>query len=337
VSVKTIANEETWLRHVVEWADNTPFRKAQKIRPTFPNYLLNARSDGKSKPLSSSYMKKVIRAAYRFFNWLSTHKKGYKQIGFEYLDTLRTPKQETKLKVREFVSFEEIMNIAQTPVRSTKDKRIRAAAVFLWLSGMRVSAFASLPLEAVDLQKLEIKQYPSLGVRTKNNKYGDTTLLKITDLLSIVRAWDEEIRSILPKNGLWFAPLFPCTGEIDLVSKVETIGENRGRTVTRILRAWLNDNNLPYHSPHKFRHGHAIYVKKHAKSFADIEALKENLMHESIQTTDRLYGLFDKNDMKERLHHLNNSDEINLLEEIPPEDRQFVLSLYRLYKDNKAK
>jgi site-specific recombinase XerC len=332
VSLKTIANEETWLRHFVEWADNTSFQKVQKIRPTFPNYLLKVHSDRKRKPLSSSYVKKVIRAAYRFFSWLATHKRGFKQIGFEFLDTLRTPKQKTKPKVREHVSIEEIRNIAQTPVRSTKEKRIRAAAVFLWLSGMRVSAFASLPLEAVDLDKLEIKQYPSLGMRTKNNKYGDTTLLKIPDLLNVVRAWDKEIRSVLPPNGLWFAPLLPSNGEIDLHATVETIGENRGRAVTRNLRAWLNENNLPYHSPHKFRHGHAIYVKKHAKSFADLEALKENLMHESIQTTDQTYGLFDKNDMKERLHNLSNLEEINLLEEIPPEDRDFVLEIYRLYK-----
>jgi integrase len=87
---------------------------------------------------------------------------------------------------------------------------------------------------------------------------------------------------------------------------------------------------------HKFRHDHAKYVKKHAKSFADLEALKENLMHESIQTTDRIYGLFDKNDMKERLHNLGNAEEINLLEEIPPEDREFVLDLYRLYKQKRS-
>jgi integrase len=95
----------------------------------------------------------------------------------------------------------------------------------------------------------------------------------------------------------------------------------------------MNENKLPYHSPHKFRHGHAIYVKKHVKSIADLEALKENLMHESIQTTDRIYGLFNKNDMKERLHNLGNSEEINLLEEIPPEDREFVLEIYRVYKE----
>jgi len=40
--------------------------------------------------------------------------------------------------------------------------------------------------------------------------------------------------------------------------------------------------------------------------------------------------------MKERLHNLGNSEEINLLEEIPPEDRDFVLDLYRLYKEKNS-
>lgn len=336
VSIKTISNEETWLRHFIEWADNTSFEKVKKVRPSFPIYLLSARSDGKNKPLSSSYVKKVIRAAHRFINWLTTHQRGFKSIGIEYLDTLRAPKIDTKPKVREHVTFEEILVIAQTPVYSTKEKRIRAAAVFLWLSAMRASAFASLPLNAVDLQELEIKQYPSLGVRTKNNKYGDTTLLKISVLLDVVREWDKEIRSVLPENGLWFSPLLPSTGELNLHATVENIGENRGRTVGKNLRSWLNENNLPDHSPHKFRHGHAYYVKKHAKSFADLEALKENLMHESIQTTDRIYGLFDKDDMKERLHNLGKSEEINLLEEIPPEDREFVLEIYRVFKQKSS-
>ena len=127
--------------------------------------------------------------------------------------------------------------------------------------------------------------------------------------------------------------LLPSTGEIDLTTTVETIGENRGRTVTRNLRSWLNENELPYHSPHKFRHGHALYIKMKAKNFSDLEALKENMMHSSIQTTDSMYGLFDKKNIKERIHSLGNSEQINLLEEIPPDDRQFVLDLYRVYKE----
>lgn len=339
VSIKTLRNEETWLSHVLQWADEKPLRNAPKIRPTFPQYLLTVRSNGRKKPLSSSYMKKLVRAAHRFFSWLSTHQKGHRALDAEYLDTLNAPKISEAPKEREHVSLEEIKAISKAPVRSTKERRIRAAAVFLWLSGMRVGAFASLPLDAVDLEKLEIKQWPSLGVRTKNSKYGTTTLLKVPELLHVVREWDQEIRKVLPTRGLWFSPLLPSTGELDLTATVETIGENRSRIVTRNLKPWLDRVGLPYHSPHKFRHGHALYVKKRAKSFPDLEALKENLMHSDVQVTDSMYGLFGKDDVKERLHGLsdpaeNDPSEIDLLEEIPPKDRFFVLEMYRLHKKN---
>ena len=337
VSDKTIANEETWLRHVIEWADENQFQNAHKIRPTFPNYINNIRSGKNKKPLSASYSKKIIRAAYRFFYWLKTHMRGYRAINIYYLDTLKPPKNDEKPKVREYVSLEEIKEISTAPVNSIKEMRIRAAAVFLWLSGMRVSAFATLPLEAVDLEELEIKQWPSLGVRTKNSKYGDTTLLKEPELLEVVKNWDNEIRRVLPLNGLWFSPLLPSTGEFDLSATVDNVGENRGRIVTRNLKIWLRKVGLLYHSPHKFRHGHAFYIKKRAKNFSDLEALKENLMHSSVQITDSLYGLFGKKDIKEQIHGLSNSVEINLLEDIPPGDRKFVLDFYRLYKNNNTK
>ena len=59
-------------------------------------------------------------------------------------------------------------------------------------------------------------------------------------------------------------------------------------------------------------------------------------MHESIEKKHRIYGLFNTTDMKERLHNLGNSEEINLLEEIPPEDRQFIIDIYRLLKSIKS-
>ena len=64
------------------------------------------------------------------------------------------------------------------------------------------------------------------------------------------------------------------------------------------------------------------------KDFSAIEALKENLMHSNIRTTDSIYRVFGKKDIKEQYHGLQNISEINLVEEIPPEDREFVLELY---------
>jgi len=59
-------------------------------------------------------------------------------------------------------------------------------------------------------------------------------------------------------------------------------------------------------------------------------------MHSSVQITDSMYGLFGKDDVKERLHGLSETGEIDLLEEIPPEDRDFVLEIYRLYKEKRS-
>ena len=64
-----------------------------------------------------------------------------------------------------------------------------------------------------------------------------------------------------------------------------------------------------------------------------MQSVSLNLKHESIQATDQIYGIFDKFDVKERIQNFGNSEEINLLEEIPLNDRLFVVDLYRLYKE----
>ena len=104
---------------------------------------------------------------------------------------------------------------------------------------------------------LVVSQFPSLGVWTKNNKYGTTILLDIPELLQVVQEWDDEIRAVLPPNGFWFAPLSPEAGEID--TKKTSIGEHRATLASKNIKAWLVENGLPYHSPHKFRHGHTQY------------------------------------------------------------------------------
>lgn len=100
------------------------------------------------------------------------------------------------------------------------------------------------------------------------------------------------------------------------------------------MHEWLEWNKLPVYSPHAFRHGFAIYGKKHAKNKGDLEALRINLKHSSIVITD---GIFNEDDIKERLNNLSASGELLSLDEIPPEDREFVLSIYRFYVARKQK
>ena len=164
---------------------------------------------------------------------------------------------------------------------------------------MRVGAIVSLPLQAVDIPNRTVIQYPSLGVRTKNRKFGITYLLNIPELLKVIQEWDDEVRSILPLNGFWFAPLSPETGKID--TKKTSIGEHRSTLATKNIEAWLEAEGLPYHSPHKFRHGHAQYGQALAKTIADYKAISLNLFHSSMEITDQVYSNINNGEVQNRI------------------------------------
>ncbi|UCC51052.1 MAG: site-specific integrase, partial [Anaerolineaceae bacterium] len=156
------------------------------------------------------------------------------------------------------------------PANLLWEMRIRAAAVFMFLSGIRVGALVTLPLEAVDLSSRTVKQWPSLGVRTKFSKHATTYLLDVPELNSVVEEWDQRVRSAVPENGYWFAPFNTLEGGFD--TEVDSIGKYRYVRVRKDLKRWLESVGLPYRSPHQFRHGHAVHALKQAQDVADLKA-----------------------------------------------------------------
>jgi integrase len=291
--------EETLLRHLLEWMEEKPFEKAPGIRPTLPEYMLTIRLDGKEETLSFSYIKKTIRAAYRFFGWVIKHRIGYRDITQSWLDTLKPSRMPIEYKEHEAVTLDEIRAIAKAPVFTIRDKRIRAAAVLWFLSGIRVGAFVTLPIMAVDLDNLKIKQWPRLGVRTKFKKHATTDILNIPELLDVVREWDKEVRAALPDKGLWFAPYSPETGKID--NKITRAGEYRYQRPAKDLKVWLQRVGLPYHSPHKFRHGFAVIALKNAKDIQALKAVSQTLMHSNLSITDGVYGILSQIDVSDKM------------------------------------
>ncbi len=204
------------------------------------------------------------------------------------------------------MSLDEILAIAATDARTLFERRTRAAAVFLFLSGMRIGAFVSLPLQAVDIPNRIITQYPSLGVKTKNRKFGVTYLLDIPELLQVVQDWDNEVRAILTPNGFWFAPIPPDTGLID--RGILSIGDSRPSLAARNIKAWLEGVGLPYHSPHKFRHGHIQYGLKQAKGIADYKAVSLNVLHANMEITDQFYSNINDGEVQNRISALGKSE-----------------------------
>ena len=108
-------------------------------------------------------------------------------------------KHTTRIKV---VSFEDIYNMAQALASKLWEMRIRAAAVFMFLSGICVGAPVSLLLAAVDLESRTVKQWPSLGVQTKLGKHATTYLLDVPELTLVVMAveYRQDI-SFLPREA----------------------------------------------------------------------------------------------------------------------------------------
>jgi integrase len=74
------------------------------------------------------------------------------------------------------------------------------------------------------------------------------------------------------------------TGELDQDNSF--FGANRYHGARKDLRDWLEKINLTYHSPHKFRHGFAVYGIKNAIDIAGLKAVSQNLMHSSITITN---------------------------------------------------
>ena len=298
--------EETWLKHLLRWADDNSFDRAPKIRPTFPQYILTARLDGKDKPLSAIYVSKVVGAAKRFLEWLRMHRVGYKtKLRLSWLDTLKPPRMEEEPSEHEAVTIEEIRAMAEAPAETMREQRIKAAAVFWFLSGIRIGAFVTLPLKAIDMQERAVKQWPSLGVKTKFKKHANTFLLNIPDLLEVVKAWDDRARAHLPLDGFWFAPFSPQTGTFD--PNIKEVGKHRGTRARKDLQAWLDRVGLEYHSPHKFRHGHAVYALKQSDTTADLKAVSMNLMHSSLRVTDEIYSILSGDDIQERIANLGGN------------------------------
>lgn len=306
ISSASLRLENTWLSHVLAWAGSRSFSDVVSFRPTFPQYV-------RSQNFSAIYTAHIVRSSRRFFLWLSKHRRGFSSITPAWLDTLKIP-QIIEDKTHRFVTLEYVRSIASAPVYSLRDTRIRASAVFWFLSGIRIGAFVSLPVSSVDLNALSIRQFPSLGVRTKFNKKALTFLLNIPDLLPVVLDWDNYIRSA--GSRFWFAPCSPDTGLID--PSISAVGTNRHQRARKDFHSWVDRVGLPYFSPHAFRHGHAVYSIKNAKTVSALKAISQNLMHSSLKVTDSIYAILDDLDVQNEINSLGNSshDEDDLINKI---------------------
>jgi integrase len=230
----------------------------------------------------------------------------------------------------EFITLDEIMVLAHLNIPEDNHMLLReqAACCMLFLSAMRSNAFGSLPIRAVDLKNMAIHQWPKWGVRTKNGKHATTYLLNIPELLKPVFRWDEFVQSNLPPNAMWYTPFDTNTFGSKRVLSPAPAGKNRKTAVARGIRKLFNLTDLPYKSPHKFRHGHAVHALLGAKTMANYKAISQNLMHSNIKVTDEIYAWLNNDEIKDHISGLS----VGKSQSIQPEN-EFNAYLGRLSKD----
>lgn len=278
-----------WL---LRWARDVPLQRSGALRPVFPRFL-------EGFNLSATYRKKLCSIVRDYFRWAKgRHSKLYAKVAEEWIESIKPAKGPERVRERKLYAIEDVRALVAAPTERLIDERDRAAAAFLFLSGMRDAAFCSMPVAAVALTPGPgmVKQWPALGVRTKNGKAANTFLLNIPDLLDVVSAWDARVRGELGPDGLWFAQMNGLGMAFDLERPA---GENR--SFARRLKRLCGRAGLAYLSPHKLRHGHAVWALQHAAGVGDLKAISQNLMHSSIATTDRIYGELAAQDVRDRI------------------------------------
>lgn len=281
---KSVDRYRFWLRHLLLWAMDRPFEMASKINPSFSQYVGDLILAAESK-------KKIVETARSFFKWTKLyHSRQFMHLPAFWVEDLTPPKIPRGTSL-EYASLEDVLKIVRLKIDRDNIAlwRDQAMTAMLFLSGARAGAATSLPIKAVhlDTQYPNIEQKPALGVSTKNNQSATTFLHNIPDLLVVVRSWDEYVRKNCLQDYPWYAPIQQNWGEQRLSNIAP--GENRSTALNRRLKILEQAAGLPHKSPHKYRHGYAIYGLQHCQTMAQYHALSRNLMHANIAITDERY------------------------------------------------
>ncbi len=321
---KTVVILRQRLRHLLEWAEGTKLSQCEKIKPTYPTYLGSLKNKEGNYSIGTSHFAACCKTARAFYKWARVEfPRTYKNVDQNWILAIRPPKsrsEQSEVKTREIYEVDEVIKMATWPVDSIMLKRTQAAAAFLFLSGMRIGAFVSIPIKCVDLESMQVSQVPAMGVLTKNHKAQVTSLLNIPELVGVVKEWDAFLRSNVPDHILWYVPFAHDMQPAKVNPSADRI-KTRKDNVRRDLLQLCEVAGVKYKSAHKFRHGHAVYALKRAQNMEQLKAISQNLMHSTVGITDGIYGKLVDDDVHKVISGLaymqtNNQSDQELLSQV---------------------
>jgi integrase/recombinase XerD len=236
----------------------------------------------------------------RFFVWLAEQPEYKRKIRKTDVDFLRLSKKDARIATsgttKPMPTFEEVQKIIMSIHPGNEiDRRDRALLSLALITGMRVSAIATLKMKNFNREEKLIDQNPGDGVLTKNSKKILTTFFPIgwTDPEEHFLDWYDYM---MQKGAKSDSPIFPATlqgfSNKSAYSKnlVSDEGWSSSSGARKIFEKRCKAAGVRYYHPHSFRHLIVNYLSKARLTEEEKKAISMNLGHENIGTTFGSYG-----------------------------------------------
>lgn len=324
-------------RYLIQYADTRPLYDLANKRPTFPEYISTSKGKLTSRPMTATYQAKMLENIRHFYTWARMYKRGlWAKVSEGWIDNLRVRRSllnsEKDQKGHIFWEMDTLEKVASFKPQTLKDERTQAAIIFMFMSGMRITAFCSLPVDCVDIGAGRIEQKPSRGVITKNRKSAVTFLLPIPEFKSVIQAWDERVRSAGAR--LWFAPISRANTTMLEAREIKSLNGRRG-LLDGDLREFCVRLGIPILSAHKLRHAHGVYGVRNARNIEELKAVSQNMMHANIGITDGIYGILPEENVQRVIGGLSKEQPAQAEKQIPPEVLELAKVIIAKAKEKK--
>jgi len=304
-----------------EFSNKSDFGSFNKTKAEeFKDWLQNKNKINSENKISMSYRYDNLRHLKVFFDWLSKQ-SGYKsRINQTAVDYLNLSKKETRearqSKSVKYPTLEMIKEVIERLKGKTEiEMRDRALFALAFLTGARISAIRTLPMESFDRKELVINQDPALKVQTKFSKKITTVLVPFgyQEAITYFIEWFdylEKERKFKP-----YDPIFPMTkvenGKDNIsyysTGEVEAKFFKNSGSLRKIFEKRFKQIGAEYYHPHTFRHSWVKEMAKLPLTEEEKKAISQNLGHEDVATTFGNYG-YGKMDEPKQIELMKSID-----------------------------
>lgn len=269
----------------------------------FKDLLKNKKKTNSQENVSLSYCYDILRHLKFFFEWLSKQ-AGYKlrinQTAIDYFNLTRKEVREaTQPKNIQYPTLKELKKVIENiKGKSEIEMRDKALISLTFLTGARILAVMTLPMESFDRKNLVISQDPALGVKTKFSKKFVSALFPFLykEAINYFLEWFdylEKQKKFKPND-----PIFPATkienGKENIsyynTEKVKPIFWKSSSSPRKIFKKRFEQAGVRYYHPHTLRHLWVKEISKIPLTEEQKKAISQNLGHENVGTTFGSYG-----------------------------------------------